>query len=64
MKFIDRIAGTPKARKQYRDAKQHLADVSRRGGADTNDYLAAHDAVIDAEQNLPKWRRYPIGPDA
>jgi hypothetical protein len=29
---------------------------------ETSDYVTANDAVIGAEQNLPKWRRYPTTP--
>ncbi|MCA1224297.1 hypothetical protein [Streptomyces sp. 8L] len=59
---IDRLIGTPEARAAHRQAKQHLAQVTDRDRDETPDYYAANQAVIDAEQQLPKWRRYPTGP--
>jgi len=61
---LDKLIGTPAARATHRAARQHLDTVSRRDRDETPDYIAANDAVIDAEQNLPRWRRYPTNPSA
>lgn len=56
-RLADKLIGTPEARAAHRDAKQNLAQVP--GREETPAYYAANQAVIDAEQQLPKWRRYP-----
>lgn len=66
-RLTNKIAGTPEARAAHRAAKNELhrlAETERSAGidAETDEYLAANRKVIDAEQALPKWRRYPIGP--
>jgi hypothetical protein len=53
-RLIDRLIGTPAARAAHRDAKDDLAEIT---DPETPDYLAANDAVVTAEQHLPKWRR-------
>lgn len=58
-RLLDKLIGTTEARKTYRDAKETLADVGRRDRDETDAFLAANQTVIDAEQHLPKWRRYP-----
>lgn len=54
-RLLDKLIGTPDARKTYRDAKQTLADAPR--DETNNAFLTANQNVIDAEQHLPKWRR-------
>lgn len=56
-RFIDKIAGTSEARATYRDAKDELERVSKRDGAETDDYLDANSAVVQAEADLPWYRR-------
>lgn len=58
-KLINRVIGTPEARARVRQAQQHLEEVSAGITEETDDYLAANQAVIDAEQALPRWRRGP-----
>ncbi|MFJ3699517.1 hypothetical protein ACIPW9_36235 [Streptomyces sp. NPDC090052] len=59
MKLFRKIAGTPEARTAHRKAKDELERVSRRDRDETDAYVAANQAVIDAEQDLPRWRRGP-----
>ncbi|MEU8185982.1 hypothetical protein [Micromonospora carbonacea] len=42
---------------QHKDARKHLAEVSSKTTEVTDEYLAANRAVIDAEKNIPWWRR-------
>jgi hypothetical protein len=58
-KRIDRIIGTPEARAAHTAARTELAEVSAGTTEETDEFLAANDAVIQAEQALPKWRRGP-----
>ncbi|MEU1071901.1 MULTISPECIES: hypothetical protein [unclassified Streptomyces] len=57
MGWFSKIAGDAEDRAAYRDAKDNLARISRRDRPESDDYLAAHDRVIAAEQHLPRWRR-------
>ncbi|KAB1146803.1 hypothetical protein F7R91_14590 [Streptomyces luteolifulvus] len=57
--FIDRLIGTKEARAKVRAAQQHLEEVSAGITEETDEYLAANQAVIDAEEALPRWRRGP-----
>ncbi|MEV7364272.1 hypothetical protein [Streptomyces sp. NPDC091299] len=57
--LISRVFGTPEARAKFRAARQHLEAVSAGITEETDEYLAANQAVIDAEQGLPRWRRGP-----
>lgn len=41
----------------HKAAKQHLAEVSQRDQAETNDYLAANAEVAATEKQVPWWRR-------
>lgn len=59
MRLFSRIAGTPAARSTHRKAKDELERVSRRDRDETDDYVEANKRVIDAEQDLPRWRRGP-----
>lgn len=56
MSIRDRIFGTSEARTEYREAKTELAQVAKRDRDETDDYLAANDRVVQAEQQLPRWR--------
>jgi hypothetical protein len=56
MGLFSRIAGTPEARATYRDAKQRLAEASE-GREETDETVAANDAVVAAEKNIPWWAR-------
>ena len=58
-KFINRMFGTPEARARVRAAQEHLEEVSAGLTEETDEYLAANQAVIDAEEDLPRWRRGP-----
>lgn len=57
MGFMDRIVGTPEARAAHREAKDELESVTRRVECDSDEHVAANDRVVEAEQNLPRWRR-------
>lgn len=57
--LINRVFGTPEARARVRAAQQHLEQVSAGITEETDEYLAANQAVIDAEEDLPRWRRGP-----
>ena len=57
--LFNRVFGTPEARASVRAAQQHLEEVSAGLTEETPEYLAANDAVIAAEEDLPAWRRGP-----
>lgn len=42
---------------QHKAARRNLAEVSGKTTEVTDEYLAANRAVIDAEKNIPWWRR-------
>ncbi|MDM4720128.1 hypothetical protein QTQ03_26545 [Micromonospora sp. WMMA1363] len=42
---------------RHRDARRELDRVSRKSRDVTPEYLAANRRVIDAEKNVPWWRR-------
>jgi hypothetical protein len=59
---MDKVIGTPAARATYRKAKDALHEQSeqdRKAGRhdESDEFTAANDAVIAAEQNIPAWRR-------
>jgi hypothetical protein len=56
MGLFKKIAGSSEARSTYRDAKNELERVGR-GRSETAAFHAANRAVIQAEQDLPRWRR-------
>ncbi|MCD9196051.1 hypothetical protein [Streptomyces albireticuli] len=56
---VDKVIGSREARAEYRAAKEELHRVSCRDQEETDDFLAANGAVIEAEKKLPRWRRYP-----
>lgn len=41
----------------YKAAKAELERVSKRDREETDEFLAANHAVIEAEKNVPWWRR-------
>ncbi|OJF15517.1 hypothetical protein [Couchioplanes caeruleus] len=54
---------TRRDRETLIQARQHLAEVSDRDRYESDDYLDANDAVIDAEQPLKWWQRLDIDLD-
>lgn len=45
------------ANAEHKTAKQHLEQVSRRDGEETEDYLAANQQVAQTEKRVSFWRR-------
>lgn len=43
--------------KEHKDARRELERVSKRDGYESDDYLKANRRVIDAEKNVPWYRR-------
>jgi len=58
----DNVTGDPKAVADYKAARNDLHELSRKEQAagvydETDEYLAANQRVIDAEQGIPWVRR-------
>ena len=49
-----------KARAALRAAREELARISDRDRCESDDFLDANDAVIEAEKPLPWWKRLDI----
>jgi hypothetical protein len=62
----DKVLGKPEAIKAYRDAKADLEACGERDVAEygwgncpeTDEYLEPNSRVIEAERNIPYWRRW------
>ena len=45
------------ANEDYKPAKAELERISRRDKTETDDYLKANDAVVEAAKHVSWWRR-------
>jgi len=65
VKFLDKLIGTTEARSEHRAARASLHFHAKASGhQETPAWTDANQRVIDAEQQLPRWRRYATGPTA
>ncbi|WP_229401891.1 hypothetical protein [Micromonospora okii] len=53
----DKKAEKKAAIEKHKAAREHLAEVTSRTRDVNDEYLAANSAVIDAEKNVPWYRR-------
>jgi hypothetical protein len=56
MGLFKKITGSSEARANYRNAKNELERAGK-GRTENAAFHAANRKVIDAEQDLPRWRR-------
>jgi hypothetical protein len=53
MSLRDKILGTPEDRAELKAARADLTRIADRDREESDDFVAANDRVIDAEQNVP-----------
>lgn len=57
MGLFSKIAGDSDARREHQEAKDNLTRIGKRDRHETNDFVEANECVVQAEQNLPRWRQ-------